>query len=173
MQQLDITANDAVRLQREVPATTEEANPLRQKFEIATSMGDPATQRTIEKATVGVLYTRPVKKPVFTTDGYPPWFDRLWRESDSSTYLQPLQQTSRLTQHRPGRYDEDRLKTKNYARDYHHSAAYGQGLATDDENCFLCRLNHEVILQRQQHSTGSQGDEHVLHLVQRDSRGYR
>ena len=65
-QQLDITAKDAIRLQREVPVTTEEGNPLRQKFEIATSKGDHATQRTIERATVGVLYTRPVKKPVFT-----------------------------------------------------------------------------------------------------------
>ena len=54
-QQLDLMAKDAVRLQREVPVTTKEGDPLRQKFEIATSKGDPATQRTIEKATVGVL----------------------------------------------------------------------------------------------------------------------
>ena len=40
-QQLDITAKDAVRLQREVPATTEEADPFRQKFEVATSKKTP------------------------------------------------------------------------------------------------------------------------------------
>ena len=91
-QQLDITAKDAVRLQREVPATTEKAD-LRQKFEVATS-----------KATVGVIYTRPVEKPVFTTVGCPPWLNRLRKdlERDNSTYLQPLQTTNRLNRQRPG-----------------------------------------------------------------------
>ena len=60
-QQLDITAKDVVRLQSEKPVTTEKENPLRQKFQIATGKRHPATQRTIEKATVGVLYIRPVK----------------------------------------------------------------------------------------------------------------
>ena len=61
-QQLDITAKNEGRLQREVPTRTEEADPLRQKFEVATSEGDPVTLKTIEKATVGVIYTRTVKK---------------------------------------------------------------------------------------------------------------
>ena len=61
MQQLDITSRDAVHLQREVPATTVEGSPSGQKFESATSKGDQATQRTIEKATIGVLNSRPVK----------------------------------------------------------------------------------------------------------------
>ena len=34
-EQLDITAKDAVHLQREIPAATDEENPLRQKFESA------------------------------------------------------------------------------------------------------------------------------------------
>ena len=67
-QHLYITAR---RKTQEVPATTEEADSPRQKYEIATRKGDPATQRRIEKATVGVFYTRPVKKPVFSTDGSP------------------------------------------------------------------------------------------------------
>ena len=69
--QLDITARDALRLQWEVPTTTSSEGPLRQKFEVATGTGDLATRQKIEKATVGVLYNRPVKKPVFTRDGCP------------------------------------------------------------------------------------------------------
>ena len=66
IKQLDITARDAVRLQREIPKASDEENPSRQKIESATSKGDYATQRTIEKANIGVLYTRPVKQPIFT-----------------------------------------------------------------------------------------------------------
>ena len=71
IQHLDIAARDAVRLQREISTTTLQEDSLRQKFEIATGRGDPATQKRIKKATVGVLYNRPVKKPVFSTDGCP------------------------------------------------------------------------------------------------------
>ena len=118
-QQLDITARDAVPLPRGIQAATEEENALRQKFEDATSKRDPATERTIKKATVGVLYTRPVKRLIFTANGCPPWFERLRRDlqKDSSTYLQPLQSISRLTRQRPDRFEEDRLQSKNYARD--------------------------------------------------------
>ena len=89
MQQLDITARDAVRLQQELPATIVEGSPSRQKFESATSKGDQATQRTIEKATIGVLYTRPVKRPIFTANGCPPWFERLRRDlqRNNSSYF--------------------------------------------------------------------------------------
>ena len=37
MQQLDATAKNAVRLQREVPVTVEEANPVGEKFEKKTT----------------------------------------------------------------------------------------------------------------------------------------
>ena len=119
VQQLDITARDAVRLQREVPATTAERSPSRQKFENATSKGDQATQRTIEKATIGVLYTRPVKRPLFTGNGCPPWFERLRRDlqRDNSSYFQSLQPANKPTRQRQGRFAEDRLQSKNYARD--------------------------------------------------------
>ena len=119
MQQLDITARDAVRLQREVPATTAEGSPSRLRFESATGKGDQATQRTIEKATIGVLYTRPVKRSIFTANGCPPWFERLRRDiqRDNSSYFQPLQPANKVTRQRPGRFAEDRLQSKNYARD--------------------------------------------------------
>ena len=119
MQQLDITGRSAVRFQREVPATTVEGSPSRQKFESAISEGDQATQRTIEKATIEVLYTRPVKRPIFTAKGCPPWFERLRSDlqKDNSSYFQPLQPAKSLTRQRPGRFVEDRLQSKNYARD--------------------------------------------------------
>ena len=119
MQQLDITARDAVRLQREVPATTVAGSPSRQKFESAFSKGDQATQRTIEKTIIGVLYTRPIKRPIFTANGCPPLFERLRRylQRDNSSYFQPLQPANKLTRQRPGRFAEDRLQSKNYTRD--------------------------------------------------------
>ena len=119
IRQLNITARDAVRLQREIPNTPNEENPSRQKFENATSKGVHGTQRTIEKANIEVLYTRPVKQPVFTKDGTPSWFERLRRDlqRDNPSYLQPIQNMSeRLTRQRPGRFAENQLQTKNYAR---------------------------------------------------------
>ena len=121
MKQLDITAKDAVRLQREVPYKPKEEDPPRQKFASAKSKGDQTTQRTMEKANIGVVYTRPVKPPIFANDGgVPPWFERLRRDlqRNNSSYLQPLQPANeRLTRQRPGRFGENHLQTKNYARD--------------------------------------------------------
>ena len=120
MKQLDITARDAVRLQREVPNMPDEENPPRQKVASANNKGDQTTQRIIEKANIGVVYNRPVKPPIFTNDGrVPPWFERLRRElqNSDSTYLQPLQATNeRLARQRPGRFGESHLQSKNYAR---------------------------------------------------------
>ena len=117
IKQLYITGRDAVRLQREVPKTSNEENASRQKFGSATSKEDYATQRTIEKANIGVLYTRPVKQPIFTNDGTPPWFERLRRDlqRDDSSYLQALQTISeRLTRQRPGRFlEKTNCKPKN------------------------------------------------------------
>ena len=120
MKQLDITARDALRLQREIPNMPDEENPPRQKFASANSRGDQTTQRTIEKANIGVVYNRPVKPPIFANDGgVPPWFERLTRElqNSNSTYLQPLQATNeRLARQRPGRLGENHLQSTNYAR---------------------------------------------------------
>ena len=109
IQQLDITAKDAVRLQREMSTTMPQEDSLRQKFEVATGRGDPATQKRIENATVGVLYNRPVKKPVFSTDGCPPWFNRLRAELEgmNSSYLRT---PNDFIRQRPGRFDQDRLQ---------------------------------------------------------------
>ena len=121
IKQLEITARDAVRLQREVPSILDEEDPPKQKFASANSKGYQTTQHTIERANIGVVYTRPVKPPVFTNDGgVPPWFERLLRDlpNSNSTYLQPLQpSTERLSRQRPGRFGENHLKSKNYARD--------------------------------------------------------
>ena len=70
---------------------------------------------------IGVLYTRPVKQPIYTTNVTPPWFERLRRDlqRDNSSYLQPLQPPNeRLVRQRPGtgRFAENQLQTKNYAR---------------------------------------------------------
>ena len=113
--QLDITARDALRLKREVPTLTSPQDPLKQKFEVATGAGDLATRQKIEKATVGVLYNRPVKKPVFTQDACPPWFNRMRAELEkvNSTYMRI---PDSFLRQRPGRFDEERLQTKNYAR---------------------------------------------------------
>ena len=120
IKQLDITARDALRLQREIPNMPDEENPPRQKFTSANSRGDQTTQRTIEKANIGVVYNRPVKPPIFANDGgVPPWFERLRRElqNSNSTYLQPLQATNdRLARQRRGRFGENHLQSKNYAR---------------------------------------------------------
>ena len=90
--QLDITARDALRLKREIPTTTSPEDPLQQKFEVATGTGDLASRQKIEKATVGVLYNRPVKKPVFTRDGCPPGSTACgqnWREWIQHTCVFP------------------------------------------------------------------------------------
>ena len=116
MKQLDITARDALRLQREIPNMPDEENPPRQKFASANSRGDQTTQRTIEKANIGVVYNRPVRPPIFANDGgVPRWFERLRRElqNSNSTYLQPLQATNdRLARQRPGRFGETTYSQK-------------------------------------------------------------
>ena len=107
-----------MRLQREVPSIPDEEDPPKQKFASANSKGDQTTQPTIERANIGVVYTRPVKPPVFTNDGgVPPWFERLRRDlqNSNSTYLQPLQPSTE--RQRPGRFGENHLQSKNYARD--------------------------------------------------------
>ena len=148
MKQLDITARDAVRLQREVPNASDEENLPRQKFESATSKGDQTTQRTIERANIGVLYARPGKQPIFTTDETPPWFERLRRDlqRDNSSYLQPLQPTNeRFTRQRPGRFAENQLQTKNYARDRITLLPMGKNLL---QKTRILRLDHQILIQR-------------------------
>ena len=65
-----------------------------------------------------MLYTRPVKRTIFTANGCLPWFERLRRDlqRDNSSYFQPLQPANKLTRQRPGRFAEDSLQTKNCKR---------------------------------------------------------
>ena len=165
IQQLDITAKDAVRLQREMSTTMPKEDSLRQKFEVATGREDPATQKRIEKATVGVLYNRPVKKPVFSIDGCPTWFNRLRAELErmTSSYLRT---PNNFIRRRPGRCDQDRLQSKNYT-------SHWKSLITKNKSSFLRRLDDKVFLQLSQHPHGRQSPEYAVHLAQRDGRGDR
>ena len=61
-QQLDITARDALRLQREKPATAEQTDTDLLRFETVTSKGDPENVGTLKRATIGAHYIRPVKR---------------------------------------------------------------------------------------------------------------
>ena len=171
IQQLDITARDAVRLQREVPATKLQEDPLRQKFEVATTRrGDPATQKRIEKATVGVLYNRPVKKPVFSTDGCPPWFNRLQTELEraNSSYLRTR---NNFVRQRPGRFDQDRLQSKNYARNPVTILPMGKDLLQKTKIAFFVDSTiKSSYLQLAQHPYRRQNLEYAVHLAQRDGR---
>ena len=69
--QLDLTAKDAVRLQREVLPGTDAPQQQLQKFERTHSKGDPEAVKSLEKAFIGMHYIRPVKKPVLLTDRTP------------------------------------------------------------------------------------------------------
>ena len=138
MKQLDITARDALRLQREIPNMPDEENPPRQKFASANSRGDQTTQRTIEKANIGVVYNRPVKPPIFANDGgVPPWLERLRRElqNSNSTYLQPLRQIRR-----------ESFAIKKLRQEPHHPATNGERPIAKNQNCSRCRLNHQTIV---------------------------
>ena len=69
--ELDLTAKDAVRLQRGVLPGTDAPQQQLQKFERAHSKGDPEAVKSLEKATIGMHYVRPVKKHVLLTDRTP------------------------------------------------------------------------------------------------------
>ena len=70
--QYDIAARDAVRLQREVKSGNPNSGLDEQKFETATSRGEPENVKSLEKASIGVHYLRPVKKPTLSLDRVPP-----------------------------------------------------------------------------------------------------
>ena len=70
-QQLNLTAKDALRLQREIPGMDQSFDPIAQKFEKAVRKGNLSTVRTLEMATTGTHYFRLVKKPVLLPDRSP------------------------------------------------------------------------------------------------------
>ena len=85
--QLDITARDPARLQRGGRAMNQESNSSTRRFDSATSNGEPETFRTMDKATVGLHYLSPVKKPASLTDRVPPWFETLRSELLSRVFV--------------------------------------------------------------------------------------
>ena len=90
--QLDIAARDAVRLQREAKSENPDSELDVQKFETATSKGSPEDVENLEKATIGVHYLRPVKKPTLLLDRIPPWFERVREDlhKDKSSLVRSL-----------------------------------------------------------------------------------
>ena len=117
--QYDITARDAVRLQREVKSRNPDSGLDMQKFDTATSKGNPEDVKNLEKASIGMHYLRPVKKPVLLLDRIPPWFERV-RENlhkDKSSLVKPLPSKIKLSAQRPARYDDQLLKSRDFMRD--------------------------------------------------------
>ena len=90
--QLDIAARDAVRLQREAKSENPDSELDVQKFETATSKGSPEDVENLEKATIGVHYLKPVKKPTLLLDRIPPWFERVREDlhKDKSSLVRSL-----------------------------------------------------------------------------------
>ena len=116
--QLDITASDAERLQREIPVTAENLTDLL-RFETVTSKEDAEAVRTLERATIGAHYLRPVKRAVFHPDRYPKLFERLRSDlrSDNFPYIKPLPSHVKLSKQQAGRYAGSLFRNKDFMRD--------------------------------------------------------
>ena len=117
--QLDIAARDAVRLQREAKSENPDPGLVVQKFETATSKGNPEDVENLEKATIGMHYLRPVKKPTLLLNRIPPWFERV-RENlhkDKSSLVRPLPSKVKLAVQRPARYDDQLMRSRDFMRD--------------------------------------------------------
>ena len=75
--------------------------------------------RTLERATIGAHYLRPVERTVFQPDRYPPWFGRLradLRKGDSP-YIKPFHQHLKLSKQQAGRYAQSLFRNKDFMRD--------------------------------------------------------
>ena len=114
--QYDITARDAVRLQREVQSGNPDLDLEIQNFETATSKVEPENVRTLEKTSVKMHYFRPVKKPTFLSGRIPPWFQMVKEDlhKDKSTFVKPLPSKVKLGTQRPARYDEQLLRSRDF-----------------------------------------------------------
>ena len=112
--QYDLTARDAVRLQREVQSGNSNSGLNIQKFETATSKGEPENTKELEKASIRKHYFRPVKKPTLIMDRNPP----MVRESERrATQGQFAIRELKLGTQRPARYDEQLLRRRVFIRD--------------------------------------------------------
>ena len=75
--QFDIATRDVVRLQRKTKSRDPNSGIDEQKFDTAISKGDPENVQNLEKASIGMHYLRPVKKPNLLLDRIPQWFERV------------------------------------------------------------------------------------------------
>ena len=96
--QYDIATRDAVRLQREAKSGDPNSGIDEQKFDTATSKGDPENVQNLEKASIGMHYLRPVKKPTLLLDRNPQWFERVEEDlrKDRSSLMRPLSSRTKL-----------------------------------------------------------------------------
>ena len=71
------------------------------------------------KASIGVHYLRPVKKPTLSLDHIPPWFERMKEDlqRDRCSLTKPLSSRIKLATQRPARYDEQLLRSRDFKRD--------------------------------------------------------
>ena len=117
--QFDIATRDAVRLQREAKSGNSNSGIDEQKFDTATSKGDPEIVQNLEKTSIGMHYIRPVKEPTLLLDRIPQWFERVEEDlrKDRSSLMRPLSSRTKLDIHRPARYDEQLLRGRDFKRE--------------------------------------------------------
>ena len=117
--QYNITAIDAVRLQREVQSGNPDSGLDIQKFETATNKGEPENAKTLEKASIGMHYLRLVKKPTLFLDRIPPWFEMVREDlhKNKAPCVKPLPTKGKLGTQRSARYDEQLLRSRDFMRD--------------------------------------------------------
>ena len=117
--QFDIATRDPVRLQREAKSGNPNSGIDEQKFDTATSKGDPENVQNLEKASIGMDYPRLVKKPTLLLDRIPQWFERVEEDlrKDRSSLTRPLSSRTKLDIQRPARYDEQFLRGRDFKRD--------------------------------------------------------
>ena len=108
-----------MRLQREAKPENPDSELDVQKFETATSKGSPEDVENLEKATIGVHYLRPVKKPTLLLDRIPPWFERVREDfhKDKSSLVRSLPSKVKLAIQRPARFDDQLMRSRDFMRD--------------------------------------------------------
>ena len=106
-------------MQKEVESGNPNSGLDEQKFETATSKGEQENVKSIEKASIGVHYLRPVKKPTMSLDRILPWFERMKEDlqRDRCSLTKPLSSKTKLATQRPARYDEQLLQSREFKRD--------------------------------------------------------
>ena len=168
--QFDIATRDSVRLQREAKPGDPNSGKDEQKFDTATSKGDPENVQKLEKASIGKHYLRPVKKPTLLLDRIPQWFERVKEDllKDRSSLIRPLPSRTKLDIQRPARYDEQLLRGRDFKRA---ETCHGQRGASKDKDRLIHGLDNEGNGQYEQHPNGCSSDESAVLIVRGNGRG--